>query len=151
MSKPPVGDLPDVNVWLALTSPAHMHHRAAQAYWQQPALPKLWFNRITMLGLVRLLSQKAVMGAAVLSAARAYEVYEYFASLPEVGFMHEPSTFGPGLQQMLASGNVTSATVTDAYLACFANATQLRLVTFDKDFERIAKDQAVLRLATEAH
>jgi uncharacterized protein len=141
-----LGDLPDVNVWLALAAPGHAHHRAAQAYWQQTTLPKLWFNRVTMLGLVRLLSQKAAMGAAVLSASRAAEVYEYFAGLTEVGFMPEPSACGAGLQQVLAAGGVTSATIADAYLACFAKAAGLRLVTFDKDFERIAPNQPLLRL-----
>lgn len=147
----PIGDLPDVNVWLALAAPGHAHHRAAQTYWQQTTLPKLWFNRITMLGLVRLLSQKAAMGAAVLSVPRASEVYEYFAGLAEVGFMPEPSACGAGLQQALAAGGVTSTMVTDAYLACFAKAAGLRLVTFDKDFERIAAHQPLLRLVASTH
>jgi toxin-antitoxin system PIN domain toxin len=146
-----LGDLPDVNVWLALASPGHAHHPAALSYWQQPTLPKLWFNRITMLGLVRLLSQKAVMGTAVLSTARAAEVYEYFAGLAEVGFMPEPSACGAGLQQVLAAGGVTPAMVTDVYLACFAKSGGLRLVTFDKDFERIAPSLPLLRLVAPAH
>jgi len=95
------GDLLDVNVWLALAAPSHVHHAAARAYWMQPALPRLWFNRITMLGLVRLLCEPKVMGAATLSTARALEVYEHFEALPEVGFMDEPPAFGPAFAAAL--------------------------------------------------
>jgi predicted nucleic acid-binding protein len=28
-------DLPDVNVWLALTDDRHVHHHAAQLYWNE--------------------------------------------------------------------------------------------------------------------
>ena len=52
------GDLPDVNVWLALSYKAHMFHAQATAYWQDTCdtHTNLWFCRSTMLGLVRLLS-----------------------------------------------------------------------------------------------
>jgi predicted nucleic acid-binding protein len=85
-----------------------------------------------------------------LSPARAAEVYEYFVGLPEVDFMPEPSNCGAELQRMLSTGTVTTATVTDVYLACFAQSAELRLVTFDKDFDRIAQRQPVLRLAPAA-
>lgn len=73
--------------WLALAALSHVHHGAARAYWMLPVLPRLWFNRITMLGLVRLLCEPKIMGAAKLSPTRALEVYEHFEALPEVGFM----------------------------------------------------------------
>ena len=40
-------DLPDVNVWLALSVPEHVHHSAALAWWQQGAGAKCCFNRVT--------------------------------------------------------------------------------------------------------
>lgn len=142
------GDLPDVNVWLALAAPSHVHHAAARAYWMQPALPRLWFNRITMLGLVRLLCEPKVMGAAKLPPARALEAYEHFEALPEVAFMDEPAGCGLAFAAALRSTAPSSGRLlTDLYLACFAQAAQLRLVTFDRDFERFA-GLTVLRLSS---
>lgn len=145
------GDLLDVNVWLALAAPSHVHHDAARAYWMQPSLPRLWFNRITMLGLVRLLCEPKVMGEARLSPARALDVYEHFEALPEVAFMDEPAGCGLAFAAALRATELRAARLlTDLYLACFAQAAQLRLVTFDHDFERFA-GLDVLRLSSAAN
>ncbi|HEX6017900.1 MAG TPA: hypothetical protein VFZ28_07355 [Burkholderiaceae bacterium] len=49
------GDLLDVNVWLALAAPSHVHHAAARAYWMQPALPRHRdFERFAGLTVLRL-------------------------------------------------------------------------------------------------
>lgn len=133
--------------WLALAAPSHVHHGAARAYWMQPVLPRLWFNRITMLGLVRLLCEPKIMGEAKLSPTRALEVYEHLEALPEVGFMDEPPACGPAFAAAMRSMAPSSGRLlTDLYLGCFAQAAQLRLVTFDRDFERFA-GLAVLRLS----
>lgn len=129
------GDLPDLNVWLALALAEHPHHRAAQAYWQEQAAARVWFCRVTMLGLVRLLCQPKLMGEAALGLRGAFDVYLRFAALPEVGLCTEPADC-----EQLLSGLLEPATParlwTDAYLAAFALAGGLRLVTFDRDFTR---------------
>lgn len=133
------GDLPDVNVWLALAAPGHPHHEAANAYWQQPDLPRLWFNRLTMLALVRLLCQSKVMGAAAMTLAQGVEAYGRFASLPEVAFMAEPEHCGEALLRWVGDDAGTALPPrlwTDAYLAAFAVTGDLRVVTFDRDFNR---------------
>ena len=67
---PPLqGDLPDLNVWLALVMPEHPHHSAARQYWDGMADAmaqgqRLWFCRSTMLGLVR-----EQLGVAVITTA----------------------------------------------------------------------------------
>ncbi|HUA98675.1 MAG TPA: hypothetical protein VMA34_10140 [Terracidiphilus sp.] len=61
---------PDVNVWLALSSPDHQHFRAAWSWCT--ALPRqtaLVFCRITQLGLLRLLTAQSVMGKGTLTQA----------------------------------------------------------------------------------
>ena len=130
-------DLPDVNVWLALAIKQHPHHDVAAAYWSELAGRRVWFCRITMLGLVRLLCQPKVMGNQALSLTQSLATYERFASLPEIGFQAEPSNCTGKLQQLL-SLDVPARLLTDAYLAAFAKAGGLRLVTFDRDFERFA-------------
>lgn len=139
------GDLPDVNVWLALAAPSHPHHAAARDYWMQPTLPRTWFNRVTMLGLVRLLCEPKVMGEARLPMKRAMDVYEHFAGLPEVGFAQEPTGCGELLAAATRAAGRSPRLLTDLYLACFAQAARLRIVTFDRDFERL-DCCAVLRL-----
>lgn len=145
------GDLLDVNVWLALAAPSHAHHVAARDNWMQPRLPRTWFDRVTMLALslVRLLCEPKVMGDAKLSMSRAMDVYEHFASLPEVGFMDEPTSCGSVLAAMAHAPGRSPRVLTDLYLASFAQAGRLRIVTFDRDFERLAQC-TVLRLAPPA-
>jgi uncharacterized protein len=148
------GDLLDVNVWLALAAPSHGHHAAARAYWMQPGLPRVWFNRVTMLGLLRLLCEPKVMGAARLTLDGALGVYEYFEALPEVGFMDEPASCGAVfLGAVRALSRHSPRLLTDLYLAAFARAAGLRLVTFDRDFERLAGavGLSVMRLPSGAH
>lgn len=50
-------DLPDLNVWLALTWPQHSHHPQAVHYWAEQAAERVLFCTVTALGLVRLLCQ----------------------------------------------------------------------------------------------
>ena len=78
------GDLPDLNVWLALALVEHPHHRAARAYWYEAAARRIWFCRVTMLGLVRLLAQPRLMGKATLGLREAFDLYLRFAALPEL-------------------------------------------------------------------
>lgn len=139
------GDLPDVNVWLALAVQQHPHHDAAQAYWRGAAAQRLWFCRVTMMGLVRLLTQPKLMGPGALDAVPALAAYDRFAGLPEVGLYSEPLGCDTNLRRLTAAG-LPARLLTDAYLAAFATSANLRLVSFDQDFTRFAGLQ-LLRLA----
>jgi toxin-antitoxin system PIN domain toxin len=134
------GDLPDVNVWLALSFKAHLFHARATAYWQDACdtHTNLWFCRSTMLGLVRLLSQPKLMGADVLSLPAAMAVYQQWIDTPAVGLLPEPLGLETQLQSLLGTGSapLPSRLWTDALLAATAESAGLRMVTFDKDFER---------------
>jgi uncharacterized protein len=65
------GDLPDVNVWLALLNTQHPHHSSAKHYWEHAAAQHIAFCRITMLGLLRLSTNKVVMGGAPYTTEQA--------------------------------------------------------------------------------
>jgi hypothetical protein len=134
------GDLPDVNVWLALSYAAHPFHPRATAYWQEACTTNtpLWFCRSTMLALVRLLAQPKVMGADVLSLPAAMAVYQQWLDTPAVGLLPEPLGLESHLQSFLGSdaAPLPSRLWTDACLAATAEAAGLRMVTFDQDFER---------------
>ncbi len=147
-----LGDLPDVNVWLSLTVKEHPHHLAAQQYWHETAADRVMFNRVTMLGLVRLLKQPRVMGTAAFDAARAWESYRSWRAVPEVGFQEETTAFAVGTESLLAKlcmPNLPPRLLTDAYLAAFAQASGLCMVTFDQNFRRFAdQDRVILVLGS---
>lgn len=149
VTESPGGDLPDVNVWLALAATQHPHHAAAAAYWAGHDGRRIWFCRITMLGLVRLLANPKVMGDQALDLKLSLAAYQRFAALPEVGWHAEPTDCSAKLQQMLAT-DLPARFLTDAYLAAFAASAGLRMVTFDKDFERFA-GLSCLRLVNAGH
>ena len=125
-TNPPLqGDLPDLNVWLALVIAEHPHHAAARRYWSGMADAmnqgqRLCFCRPTMLGLVRLLSHR---------------VYRDLRAQPGVAFVPDTEAADAALPHLLAA-NLAPRLWTDAWLAATAQAAGLRLVTFDADFAR---------------
>jgi toxin-antitoxin system PIN domain toxin len=128
-------DLPDVNVWLALSVSHHPHHDRAMAYWSAEAQAQVSFCRITMLGLLRLLTQPRVMGAAALTPGTAMQALQRWQQLPEVSLRAEPATIDATFVPLLTS-DLPPRLLTDAYLAAFALAGGMRLVSFDRDFRR---------------
>ena len=112
-SKASCGDLPDVNVWLALAVNQHPHHDAAAAYWSGHQAGPVWFCRVTMLGLVRLLSNPKVMGEQALDLKQSLATYQRFAALPEIGWHAEPSDCGDHLQKLVPT-SLPARLLTDA-------------------------------------
>lgn len=127
-------DLPDVNVWLALTVPDHPHHGRARRYWYEESSPELAFCRVTALGFLRLSTHPAVMAGEPLTLPEAWAAYSALRRLPEVILAPEPE----GCERLLGAWATSEGAVarlwTDAYLAAFARAAGLRLVSFDRDF-----------------
>jgi toxin-antitoxin system PIN domain toxin len=140
-AQPLSGDLPDVNVWLALAVQEHPHHGRARAYWAeasgQTPEARLWFCRVTMLGLLRLLCQPK-MGKGALSAAAAWKLYQRFRAVPGIALLAEPAQTEAQLHEFATHGALPPRLWTDAYLAAVARAGGLRLVTFDHGFQRFA-------------
>ena len=133
-------DLPDVNVWLALAAPTHVHHAPAQAYWTGAASPQLGFTRISMLGLTRLVTNPRAMSGRPLSLNQAWAIYQSFRRLPEVIWLDEDQTIAHEMDQLLqrwtGAGVFNASHWTDASLAAAAVSHGARLVSFDHDFSR---------------
>lgn len=130
--------LPDVNVWIALTSDRHIHHVAAKEWLDGNQNRHLAFCRITELGFLRLLTNKHVMGDEVLTPTDAWSTYSRLSSDFRVTFFVEPDNFA-NIWNKVAENLVTGPNVwTDAYLAAFSAAADLTLVTFDKRFPTMA-------------
>ena len=129
-------DLLDTSVWLVLSLPDHPHHERALAYWQNEADAELAFCRVTMLGLLRLLTHPKVTGGAQITGQRAWSVLGEWLKLPGIRIHTEPE----GLDEILAGFAeklyLRRGHWTDAYLAAFAVSGGYRLVSFDADFAR---------------
>jgi toxin-antitoxin system PIN domain toxin len=150
----PVGDLLDINVWLALAVQEHPHHTVAHQYWgevqtQHAATrsPFVWFCRVTMLGMVRLLCQPKAVGPGALSLSAAWALHQQYRALPQIGLLAEPAGCEAPLQRWVspADGNELPARLwTDAYLAAVAQSAGLRLVSFDRDFQRFTPSRCLI-------
>jgi len=148
------GDFPDVNVWLILSYRSHEFHAVASRYWHsacESGTP-LWFSRGTMMGLVRLLVQPRVMGPDVMTIHQALDVYRKWLDTPQVSFLPETPGFDEALVRLTgsASAPLPSRLWTDLCFAATAEAAGLRMVTFDRDFERFGLKRCLV-LPTDAN
>jgi len=145
----PDRDLPDLNVWLALADPDHQHHCRARQYWETEAAPQLFFCRLSMLGLLRLLTNFKVMHDTPFTPVQAWLAYRSFLTLPEVSFLSESSS----VESQFMSWSDTPAFYPnrwgDAWLAAMALTSHARLVSFDSDFH-VFPGLAFLHLSTSA-
>jgi toxin-antitoxin system PIN domain toxin len=130
-------DLLDANVWLALAVQAHTHHSRAKRYWEQEAAPSVAFCRITHLAFLWHLTNKSIMGGLRLAPAAAFAKAAEFLALPEVTMVHEPAGLDDVLEGFCRTGPISPNWWTDAYLASFAKAADLRLVSFDQGFSQL--------------
>ena len=131
-------DLPDLNVWLALTWPDHIHHQHAVQYWEQQAADQVLFCTVTALGLVRLVCQPKLMGTAVKNAAEASALLEALCQQPGVQLAKPEHNGWEVFHQLLRAGELPDRLCTDVHLAALAITNGWRLVSFDCDFERFA-------------
>jgi uncharacterized protein len=127
--------LPDINVWLALTFDSHVHHPAAKTWFD--ALPDdaiCYFCRLTQIGFLRLATNRSVFGKHALSLQDAWQKYDSYMSDPRVAFAEEPADLEKHWRSFTQTRSFSPHVWNDAYLAAFALAGNLHLVTFDKAF-----------------
>jgi uncharacterized protein len=129
-------DLLDVNLWLALADAQHVHHARARHYWEDEAMPRIAFCRISMLGLLRLGTNSKVMRGVPFSPVEIWQVYRAFRQLPEVVFIDEPSQLDTQLAAWSEREGFPAHAWTDCYLAAVALRSGCRVVSFDSDFSR---------------
>jgi toxin-antitoxin system PIN domain toxin len=137
------GDLPDVNLLLALAWPNHQFHTRAR-HWFGERTDRWHTCALTQLGFVRLSSNPAFTEHAktpleatlLLSAMTRHPEHRFLAELdPLVG---EPFA-------KVASRLMGHQQVTDAYLVVIAHRQGLQLVTFDRRIEVASPFDGVVR------
>ena len=137
---------PDINVWVALTYDRHVHHIAARKWFENLApMARLFFCRLTQLGLLRLLSAAAVMGPGeVKSQQEAWKAYDRWLQDERIEFLDEPAGLETQFRALTRSPLASPKDWADSFLLAFASAADLRLVTFDQALRQ--KDANVLLL-----
>ena len=127
---------PDINVWVALTHAAHVHHLVARDWFDSlPSDVRFCFCRFTQLGLLRLLTAEAVMGDEVHEPARSLGGVRHAGCDDDrVRFLEEPPDIEGRFRARTRLKHAAPKAWADAYLAAFAEASQLTLVTFDRAF-----------------
>ncbi|MGH9551714.1 MAG: TA system VapC family ribonuclease toxin [Terriglobales bacterium] len=127
--------LPDINVWLALAFDSHVHHSAARA-WFNSAGQISYFCRMTQQGLLRLATNPKGLGPEAVSLKEAWNLYDAIIADPMVTYADEPSSVEPIWRAYTQRESFTPKVWSDAYLAAFARAALLEVVTFDNGFRR---------------
>lgn len=131
----------DSNVWLALVLSKHVHHGTAREWLGTVELPaSVVFCRATQQTFLRLLTNAAVLGAygnPPLTNRQAWSVYEALVADDRIAFKgDEPPGLEPRWKELAARGTASPKLWMDAYLAAFALAGRLRMVTTDAAFRQ---------------
>jgi len=137
---------PDINVWVALTYQRHIHYQSAHKWFDPlPPTARLFFCRLTQLGLLRLLTVPAVMGADQARSQRdAWRAYDYWFEDQRIEFLEEPGDLQAEFRRLTQSAQASPKDWADSYLAAFAHVSRLTVVTFDQGFQGRARDLVLL-------
>ncbi len=135
----------DINVWLALTWEMHPQHVSASRWYGSIDDAALLFCRFTMLGFLRLLTNKKVMGDSTNTLAEALRLYDRWTQDPRVELVSEPRGAETLFRHAVAPFALQPATkaIADCYLVGFAEAAGAHVVTFDRGLAATAQFRRV--------
>ena len=134
MTPPP--DLPDVNVWLALSFAGHSHHAEANRYWNHERRDRIAFCGVTWVGLPRLLTTAPVMHGKPFSPSVAAAKCRGFMALPDVEFIPDSDSLMSRVEVWAGAPFFKAKLWTDAWIAALALEHGCRVVSFDTDFAK---------------
>ncbi|WP_035605944.1 TA system VapC family ribonuclease toxin [Haloferula sp. BvORR071] len=129
-------DLPDVNVWIALSHPDHAHHHQARSYWSHLRANRLALSRPTLFGLLRGLTNPKVMGKHLASPAKAWSISQTFLTMPDIAYIEDSTSTDTRVGNWANQPFFTHNLWTDAWIAAIAMEQGCRLVSFDADFAK---------------
>ncbi len=137
---------PDVNVWLALIYSGHVHHPPAAEWFIRLEHEKLHFCRFTQVAFLRLLTHPSVMREDVRNQRDAWQTYDELLSDDRVSLLAEPDPdqVEKTFRTLTSTRHAAPQQWADAYLAAFAHAADLTLVTFDRALRELAPGGALL-------
>lgn len=127
----------DTSSALAILHGRHENHAMALRWLDTICEPgAIGICRVAEVGMFRLLTQRSVMGAHTVSPAEAWAAVEKMYEDDRFVPAQEPYNL-PKIWRSLVTGlHANSVADTDAYLAAFAQAAGLSVVTFDSNYQR---------------
>jgi len=123
--------LVDVGVWLAAVWGRHVHYPVASEWFNRQA-DGLIFCRVTQMGLLRLLSNPAIMDGDAIDRSQAWRLFDRLWSDERVLWADEPDGLDAVWRAISARDDKSHTLWTDDYLAAFAQAGDLTLATLDR-------------------
>jgi len=123
--------LVDVGVWLAAVWGRHIHHPIT-ADWFGKEAGDILFCRVTQMGLLRLLSNPAIMGDDAVDRSQAWRTFDQLCADELVLWADEPAELDAVWRAISARNDKSHKLWTDDYLAAFAQASDATLVTLDR-------------------
>lgn len=136
---------PDVNVWLAISHEVHVHHKTALLWaHEQDESATFVFCRQTQMDWFRLMTTQSVMGKEVLTQRACWALCDLWINSGKAVFWPEPAEVEKLYRGRTMEQQVAPKAWMDAYLAAFAEAAGLTLVTFDKALAGMAKGAVLL-------
>ena len=137
--------LADVSWLLPLCYGGHEHHEAARAWLESlPDGDEVVVCRLAQMGLLRLLSNPAVMGADVCATDADWKLNDRLFGDARFMFAAEPSDLEAELRRLTKGFPYSPKLWQDAYLAAFAVAADLPLVTFDQGFRKFRRLKSLI-------
>ncbi len=124
----------DVNVWIALAFESHQHHPLAVAWFDKARDETCYFCRISQSGFLRLVSNRSLMGPDAVDLKDAWRLYDAMTADPRVVFMNEPDGTERHWRALTQRSSFSPKVWSDAYLAAFAKAANLEIISFDRGF-----------------
>ena len=136
--------MPDINVWIALASDRHVHHDAVKNWFDSVESGESAFCRITQMGFLRLITNRHVMGADVVTQKEAWQIYQKLSGDGRVTLLNEPSGIEDEWRKLTQGNSTSTNTWTDAYLTAFASIRGLKIISFDSGIEKLAGTNATI-------
>lgn len=124
--------LVDVNVWVAAIWDGHVHHSPAKLWLDGNTDDELAFCRVTEMGVLRSLSNPAVLRQDAVTRRQAWNLVLALQEDPRIRFLQEPQGLAPLWIAFSKRDDQSHKLWTDDYLAAFAQAAHADLVTFDR-------------------
>lgn len=135
----------DANVLLPLLSSDHPHHAVAGAWWEECGAGEVGFCLPVRMALLRLLTNRRVMGSSVQRPEAAWAAVEALAAHPRMTVVSEaPASHAERWRANVAGREPSPDLWTDAWIAALSQVTGCQMVTFDRGFR--AFGQLRLRL-----
>ena len=127
----------DVNVWLALAFDTHPAHGLAKVAFESASseAPAV-FCRATQQSFLRLVTTPAIQkcyGSQRISNSLAWDRWKYLASMPQTLILGEPPELEDHWSSYAQSDLPSPKRWMDAYLAAFARAYGIPLLSLDRD------------------